>query len=107
MLMYEYGLPLTVVVLGIGFFICVTNSIFARINVKNPSTWKKQSAFATSKAWLTYAFFIAVLIGLVFIFAASKTMSGFSNLGKIQNSITEQQQQDMTTTEDSTDTTGN
>lgn len=104
--MYEYGLPLTVVVLGIGFFICITNSIFARINVKNPSTWKKQSAFATSKAWLTYAFFITVLIALVFIFAASKTMSGFSNLGKVQNSITEQQKQ-MSTTDDSTDTTEN
>lgn len=94
--MSEYALPLSVVVLGIGFFICVTNSIYAGINTKNRSTWKKQSVFTTYKAWLTYAFCIAVLTTVLFIIAGSNVINGFSNLGKEQDSITQQQQQPAT-----------
>lgn len=102
--MYQYGLPLTVVVLGICFFLCVTNAIFSSIKARNRSTWDKQSIFTSTKAWITYAFCISVMIIGVFVFSASKVMAGFSNIGKAQDTITQQQEQN-TATDDGTDST--
>lgn len=94
------GLALSVVVLGIGFFICIVNWIYRRVELKNYSEWQKRSAFNSPAAWLSYAFCIAVIIGAIFMFSLSNVMSGFSNLGKQQDTITQQQQQDTLTQEE-------
>jgi uncharacterized membrane protein len=91
--MYEYELPLSVVVLIIGLFICIVNANYARINSKNPSTWKKKSVFTTYKAWLIYAFCITVMIIVLMIFSFSNIIIGISNFGNEQNSVSQIQQQ--------------
>jgi predicted PurR-regulated permease PerM len=89
------GLALTVTVLGVGFFICIVNWIYGRIELKNYSEWKKRSTFNSPTAWLSYAFCIAVIIGVIFIVSLSNVMSGFSNLGKQQDTLNQMQQQEM------------
>jgi hypothetical protein len=71
---------------------------------KNPSTWRKQSVFNTYKAWIIYALCIAVMIIALFIISASTLLIGLTNLGKAQESVSQIQQQ-MTTSDASSDTT--
>jgi hypothetical protein len=44
------GLALSVTVLGVGFFICIVNCIYGRIELKNYSEWKKRSTFNSPTA---------------------------------------------------------
>jgi predicted PurR-regulated permease PerM len=86
------GLALSVVILGISFFICIVNWIYRRIELKNYSEWRKPSPFNSPTAWLTYAFCIALIIGLIFIVSLTNVMNGFSNLGKQQDNLNQLQQ---------------
>jgi predicted PurR-regulated permease PerM len=85
------GLALSVTVLGIGFFICIVNWIYRRIELKNYSEWQKRRVLNSPGAWLSYAFCIAVIIGVIFMVSLSNVMTGFSNLGKQQDTINQEQ----------------
>jgi ATP/ADP translocase len=102
--MSEYALPLSVCVLFIGLVICVINSVYAKMASKNPSTWRKQNAFTTYQAWIIYAVCITVMIIALFIISTSDLLIGITNMGKAQQSVSQIQQQ-MTTSDDSSDTT--
>lgn len=88
--MSAYALPFFVVILGIAFFICIVNSIFAAISAKNPSTWRKRSAFTSYKAWLLYAFCIAIIAVVLFAVAGLNVFNGYSNLAQQQQSLSQQ-----------------
>lgn len=90
------GLALSVVVLGIAFFICIVNWIYRRIEIKNYSEWQKSSAFNSPTAWALYALCIAIIIGGIFMVSLSNVMTGFSNVGKQKEAITQQQQDTLT-----------
>jgi|GEM_PF-3276307 predicted PurR-regulated permease PerM len=85
-------------VLLIVLFICIVNSIYRKIEAKNPSEWKKVSIFNSYKAWTLYSFLIMLTMIGIFVFSFMGILTGFSNLGNQQNSITEQQQQQENTT---------
>jgi predicted PurR-regulated permease PerM len=89
-------LALSVVILGIGFFICIVNWIYRRIELKNYSEWRKPSPFNSPTAWLSYAFCIAVIIGVIFFMSLSNVMNGFSNLSKQQDNLNQLQQNSAT-----------
>lgn len=99
--MTAYALPVSVVVLGIAFFICIVNSYFARLSAKNPSTWKKRSAFTSYKAWLLYAFCIAVIVAAIFIVAGLNIYNGYSNLSKEQSNLSQQLSSDSSSSDSS------
>lgn len=98
--MYAYLLPLSVIILGILFFICVTNAIYAKIDAKNPSTWVKQSVFKTSKAWLIYACCIALTIGFICLVALSNVLNGFASYDSVKKQQQQQQSQSTSTDAD-------
>jgi len=85
------GLFLTVAVLLIGLFICIVNMIYQKIESKNYSDWKKNSVFNSPNAWAFYAICIIVILVGVFIFSLRDIMVGISNVGKQQNTITQQE----------------
>ena len=85
------GIALVITILGIAFFICIVNMIYRKIEYKNYSTWKKKNAFNSPAAWGAYAFCIAIIIGGIFIYSLSTIITGISDVGKQQNSVTEQQ----------------
>lgn len=86
------GLFLTVAVLLIGCFICIVNMTFRKIEIKNYSTWKKNSVFNSPKAWGLYAGCIAIILCGIFISSLINVIQGFSNIGKQQDTLTQQQQ---------------
>jgi hypothetical protein len=90
------GLFLTVAVLLIGCFLCIVNMHYRKIECKNYSTWKKNNAFNSPKAWGLYASCIAIILGGIFIVSIRNVVLGFSSIGKQQDAIT-QQQQDIAT----------
>lgn len=102
--MLKLSLVLLIAVLGIGFFICVVNMIFRSIEVKNQSEWKKNSRFNAPKAWGIYAFCIALVIGGLFMYSLTNIITGFSSVGKSQQTLT-QQQQEINSSDDQQDTT--
>jgi amino acid transporter len=100
------GLFLAVALLGIGFFICFVNMIFRKIECKNYSEWKKNSVFNSPRAWGIYATSIAIIIGVLFIVSFTNILEGFSSVGKQENTITQQQQEQdsLTQQQDGTST---
>ncbi len=84
-------------VLLIVLFICIVNSIYRKIEAKNPSEWKKVSIFNSYKAWTVYSFIIMLTMIGLFLFSFMGILTGFSSAGNQQNSITEQQQNDSST----------
>ncbi|MGE5626515.1 MAG: hypothetical protein ACM3X7_00195 [Solirubrobacterales bacterium] len=97
------AIVLLIAVLLIGFFICVVNMIFRSIEIKNLSEWKKNSRFNSPKAWGIYAFCIAVVIGGLFMYSLSNIITGYSSVGKAQQTLT-QQQQEINSSEEQQDT---
>lgn len=94
-------------VLLIVLFICIVNSIYRKIEAKNPSEWKKVGILNSYKAWTVYSFLIMLsMIGL-FLFSFLGVLTGFSSAGDQQNSITEQQQQQGTSTQQQNNSTEN
>ena len=98
------GLFLTIAVLLIGCFICIVNMIYRSIEVKNYSTWKKNSIFNSPKAWGVYASCIAIILCGIFISSLTNVIVGFSNVGKEQNTMTQQQQDAATQQQEDTST---
>lgn len=90
------GLVLTVAVLLIACFICIVNMIFRKIECKNYSEWHKSSIFNSPTAWGLYAVCIAIIIGGIFAVSFTNVITGFSNIGKQQNTIIQQQQDTST-----------
>jgi hypothetical protein len=98
------GLFLTIAVLLIGCFICIVNMSYRKIEVKNYSTWKKNSIFNSPKAWGIYACCIGLILCLIFISSITNVVQGFSSIGKQKDAITQQQQDAATQQEDDTST---
>lgn len=91
------GFCLMIAVLLICCFICIVNMHYRKIECKNYSEWKKNSVFNSPKAWGLYATCIAIILGGLFIVSIKNVVIGVSNIGKQQDTITQQlqeQQQD-------------
>ena len=98
------GLFLIIAVLLIGWFICIVNMSYRKIEIKNYSTWKKNSVFNSPKAWGLYACCIAIILGVIFISSLTNVIQGFSNVGKQKDILTQQQQDATTQQEEDTST---
>lgn len=98
------GLVLSVAALLIGFFVCIVNMIYQKIEYKNYSEWKKRSAFNSPTAWGLYAVCFAIIIGWIFAVSFTNVITGFSNVFKQQNNIIQQQQDTSTQQEQDTST---
>ena len=82
---------LTIAALLIGCFICITNFIYGKVELKNYSTWRKNSALNSPTAWMIYGICLALMLGGVFVVSGSNVLSGFMSAGKQQNAAILQQ----------------
>lgn len=95
---------LMVAFLLIGCFICIVNMSYRKIEIKNYSTWKKNSVFNSPKAWGLYACCLGLILCLLFISSITNVVQGVSNIGKQKDAITQQQQDAATKLEEDTST---
>jgi len=93
------GLFLMIAVLLIACFICIVNMHYRKIECKNYSEWKKNSVFNSPKAWGLYATCIAIILGGLFIVSIENVVIGFSTIGKQQDTMTQQIQQQQDTSD--------
>ena len=82
---------LTIAALLIGCFICITNFIYRKVELKNYSSWRKNSSFNSPTAWMIYGICLALMLGGVFIVSFSNVLGGFVSAGQQQNAAIQQQ----------------
>lgn len=82
-----------VTVLGICFFITTVNCYFQKYKYKYLTKDEKQkfNILNSPAAWFAYSFVIAIMIGIIFITSFMTIMNGYTNVGKQQNTINQQQ----------------
>lgn len=99
------SLTIIVAILGVAFFITTVNFYFQKSKYKYLIKAQKQqlNVFNSPSAWMTYSIIIATAIGIILCYSFIIMTTSFSNVGKQQDSLNQQlQQQTDTSSQQST-----